>query len=638
MRKKSLREVLFYRIILLVIIPMFIISYLSVYISVSGIKESIEKRNTAIRNVFNYSIDNYEKSIFLIGNLLIDNFIKNSEKNHDLKVIKKINHNFKKIQILDLEGIIRYSSEEGEYLGLDMSNFEFIEKAITQKGVFWSKVMKSFEDQSPEIMVAKRFGSEILVGSIDLEELNNLVKDIVKNTGSKVAILDRSGDIIIDNLKGLTPQKNSFIYDYVYKSKNQEIKKRSFIKDRTKLDIIQSYKKIDKTGWDIIIIEEASKGFLLAWDFYRHLVLGISLFTLGIIYLSSLVISKFTEDIKKLKIISKKVSLGELPENLEYEILETEELANKFLLMGKVVFEREKKINEKGIFLENLLYTIPIPTFYQDKKGRYTNCNKAFEEIVDKKKIDIIGKDHLEVWGNNFTDQCNSKDEELFREKNLQKFEYNIIDKDSQKRILIFNKTVFYNEEGQVGGIIGVISDITEIRKMQRELKSLSLKDSLTSIYNRRGFEEISNISLKESIKNKNKVSIIMIDIDNFKLYNDNYGHQAGDKCLKKIARKLEESCMKPSNVVARYGGEEFIVFLPNTDLDEAKIVAKKINKNIQEMKIDHIESKHEKVVTVSIGVASNIPKDERSLEKLTGLADKMLYKAKERGRNRVEG
>lgn len=129
-----------------------------------------------------------------------------------------------------------------------------------------------------------------------------------------------------------------------------------------------------------------------------------------------------------------------------------------------------------------------------------------------------------------------------------------------------------------------------------------------------------------------------MVDIDRFKLYNDTYGHQAGDECLKEIAEKLEESCKRSMDIVARYGGEEFIILLPDTDLDGARMVAKKINKNIQDMKIEHVKSEHGEIVTVSIGVASDIPKDEKSLEKLIGLADKMLYLAKESGRNRVEG
>jgi len=748
----------------MVIIPMFIVSCLSLYISVNSIKERIERRNTAIRNTINHSVTHFEEALLTIDELLTDGSLGVVKNNHDLRILEKANHTFEKLQILNLEGVVEYSSGEDENLGLDLSNFEFVKNAIEANGFFWSNVISSFKDQSPEIMIAKRFGSEILVGSINIEDFYSLVQGTVKNTGSKVSILDTDGNIVINILKGLDIQKDTLNFDYVYKSENQEMKKRSFLKGRDKFDVIQSYGKIDKTGWDIVIIEEGNRGFILAWDFYRHLVLGISLFTLGMIYLSHLAISRFTGDMKKLNTISEKVAAGKLPKMLKYELLEAEELAYRFLLMGEVLLKREESIKEETNFLENLLeaipnpvfykdknhvylggnkafadylgiekheiagktvydvapedmadiymeaddkildagetqvyqgqvidsdnktkdvkfyksvfknsegeklgiigvmldvtnlkeairtsekkekllesllYTIPLPTFYQDKDGRYINCNRAFEDIVGKKKNDILGKCHLEVWENNFTDYCNVKDKELMKEQKLQKFEYNIIDQNKEKRILVFDKTVFHNENKEVGGIIGVMSDITEIRKLQDELKKISVKDSLTGIYNRRGFEEMSNRNLKDSLRNKNNVSIIMVDIDRFKLYNDTYGHQAGDECLKEIAEKLEESCKRSMDIVARYGGEEFIILLPDTDLDGARMVAKKINKNIQDMKIEHVKSEHGEIVTVSIGVASDIPKDEKSLEKLIGLADKMLYLAKESGRNRVEG
>lgn len=129
-----------------------------------------------------------------------------------------------------------------------------------------------------------------------------------------------------------------------------------------------------------------------------------------------------------------------------------------------------------------------------------------------------------------------------------------------------------------------------------------------------------------------------MLDIDKFKLYNDHYGHQAGDECLKKIAEKLEKSCKRPSDIVGRYGGEEFIIFLPDTTLEGARTVAEKIRKNIENMEIEHVKSRHGGVVTVSLGISATVPNNEYEMEKLIGKADKMLYQAKELGRNRVEG
>jgi diguanylate cyclase (GGDEF)-like protein len=141
----------------------------------------------------------------------------------------------------------------------------------------------------------------------------------------------------------------------------------------------------------------------------------------------------------------------------------------------------------------------------------------------------------------------------------------------------------------------------------------------------------------KELIRNKGILGILMIDIDNFKKYNDTYGHQEGDVCLRKIAQAIKKSCNRPRDLVGRYGGEEFIVFLPNTDIKGVIVVANRILKNIRNLKIPHESSPTADVVTVSIGALS-IPCDKNTeLDMHVFMADNLLYKAKKNGRNRYE-
>ena len=765
MKKTGLKEFLFYRIVLMVILPMFIISCTSIIISINSIKERVDRRNSAVINIVNHFVSHYEDGIKQIGEVFSKGLINDSQKNNYLSTSEKNYKLFKRIQVLDLEGIVMYSSEGTESTGYDMSNFEFVEKALEGEEYCWSEVMISPLDGTYEIMLSKRFGGNIFVCYLNIEELNIVLKESIKNTGSKMAVLDRSGNIIFYDIEDMDSERKSEIkYKYISSVENKNSDESEYIIGGSRSDRIENYGKIEKTGWDLIIVEDAGRSFVFMWDFYKQIVFGIGLFTLMIIYISYSALNKLLKDMNKLRLISEKVSAGEMPEMLNYEISETQELAGKFRLMGRVVLEREKNINEKAVFLQNLidaipnpvfykdknhlymggneafadyigvkkeeiagktvydvapedkaeiykeaddkilekgdtqiyqskvfnkdgeirdvkfyksifrdskgekigiigvilditnlkeavrmaekkerlleslLDTVPLPIFYQDKEGKFINCNRSFEEVVGKKREDITGKCYCEVWEKKFTEYSRIKDTELLKNKIPQKFEYNITDKNGESRILIFDKTIFYNEDGAVGGVIGAITDITDIRRMQDELKTLSLKDSLTGIYNRRGFEEMSTRIWKESSRNKNSVSIIMLDIDKFKLYNDHYGHQAGDECLRQIAEKLEKSCKRPSDIVARYGGEEFIIFLPDTDIEGARTVAENIKKNIQDMGIEHVESKHGGRVTVSLGIASTMPEDEDEMENLIGTADKMLYQAKERGRNRVEG
>jgi diguanylate cyclase (GGDEF)-like protein len=127
-----------------------------------------------------------------------------------------------------------------------------------------------------------------------------------------------------------------------------------------------------------------------------------------------------------------------------------------------------------------------------------------------------------------------------------------------------------------------------------------------------------------------------MCDIDNFKAYNDLYGHQAGDECIKRIAQELEKAINRPSDFCARYGGEEFIVILPDTPADGAMLIAEKIRKNIEGLNIEHDHSKNSGKLTISLGVSTADP--ERMFpDTLIKKADDALYRAKKNGRNRVE-
>jgi diguanylate cyclase (GGDEF)-like protein len=138
-------------------------------------------------------------------------------------------------------------------------------------------------------------------------------------------------------------------------------------------------------------------------------------------------------------------------------------------------------------------------------------------------------------------------------------------------------------------------------------------------------------------MRNSKPLGLIMLDIDFFKLYNDHYGHQGGDDCLKKVASSLDSAIHRDSDFLARYGGEEFSVILPDTELDGAVNVAEAMRESIQSMEISHAKSKVSDFVSISIGVSSVIPLQATEPEILIAAADQALYKAKEDGRNMVK-
>ncbi len=176
-----------------------------------------------------------------------------------------------------------------------------------------------------------------------------------------------------------------------------------------------------------------------------------------------------------------------------------------------------------------------------------------------------------------------------------------------------------------------------ELAEANAILEKLSSLDGLTGIPNRRRFDEVLKSEWQRAIRHSTAISLIMLDIDFFKLYNDRYGHQGGDECLIQVARILDDSAQRETDMVARYGGEEFAVILPETGSRGAYEVAEIMRANIHDTKIPHEGSKVSEYVSISVGVATWLPERGSQPEEIIALADQALYKAKEEGRNQVQ-
>jgi diguanylate cyclase (GGDEF)-like protein len=175
--------------------------------------------------------------------------------------------------------------------------------------------------------------------------------------------------------------------------------------------------------------------------------------------------------------------------------------------------------------------------------------------------------------------------------------------------------------------------------KLQSDLlRKLVFLDGLTGVYNRRYFDQQLATEWARAGRSHAPLSILMIDVDFFKLYNDRYGHQAGDDCLRQIATALKISLKRPADLVARYGGEEFSCILPETAFDDAMILAKELEARIHALRIPHEASTVVSFITVSIGLATQTVDSIGDAQALVHLADDQLYQSKQDGRARVRG
>ncbi len=173
-----------------------------------------------------------------------------------------------------------------------------------------------------------------------------------------------------------------------------------------------------------------------------------------------------------------------------------------------------------------------------------------------------------------------------------------------------------------------------ELKAARERMKQLSITDDLTETYNYRYFMESLELELRRAERYEYPISLMMLDIDHFKIYNDTHGHMAGDKVLREVASLIKVT-VRHTDILARYGGEEFAVILIKTSLDEACQVAERVRKAVEDLTIDHEDTQPEGQLTVSVGV-STLCSQVSSMKELIKTADDALYEAKRAGRNRV--
>lgn len=207
-----------------------------------------------------------------------------------------------------------------------------------------------------------------------------------------------------------------------------------------------------------------------------------------------------------------------------------------------------------------------------------------------------------------------------------------------------FSLRVMFKRKDEIGilasGLNNMVQTIAEqtdlLISANLKLHNLSSQDGLTGIANRRKLDDVLEKEWKRLYREKQPLSLILCDLDFFKMYNDHYGHQAGDTCLKAVASVIEKSFNRSGDLAARYGGEEFVSVLSNTDIKGAVYMAELIRVAVENLEIEHVKSNVSPHVTLSLGVSSCIPGPGLSIEKLIDAADKSLYLAKQQGRNRT--
>ena len=302
-------------------------------------------------------------------------------------------------------------------------------------------------------------------------------------------------------------------------------------------------------------------------------------------------------------------------------------------------------------FANKLMEMLAIPAFVLDTNCKVMIWNRACERLTGVPGYEVIGTgDHWRSFYDvarptladlviqNRTDEIGKLYPSHSREPHaigaLGGESWCEMPRVGRRRYLAADASPIYDEGGKLVAVVQTLRDMTDEKMAQIALEQLATRDGLTGLANRRCFDDTLHAEWARAMRQHQPLSLLMVDVDNFKAYNDTHGHLGGDECLKQISTAVARE-MRANDLVARYGGEEFAVILPNQSLKGAAIVAERVRCRVEQLRLPNGLDPAQ-FVTVSIGAATAIVSRETSASELVATADAALYRAKHMGRNRI--
>lgn len=304
-------------------------------------------------------------------------------------------------------------------------------------------------------------------------------------------------------------------------------------------------------------------------------------------------------------------------------------------------------------FAVKLMQFLVVPTFVLDPKGRVLIWNKACERLTGIQAQEVLNTS--EHWRGFYETQRPCLSDIVVQNRMAELASLYAAHDDTSglafglhaenwcrmprlghELYLAIDAGPIYDASGKLLAVVETLRDMTVQKRAQIELEKLAHNDGLTGVFNRRGFDDKLRAEWSRNSRDNLPLSLIMLDVDYFKRYNDTYGHQAGDEALRRIGTALERAVQRPADLVARYGGEEFAVILPSVEESGALVVAEAIRREVRALNMPHSANEAADRVSVSLGVATVVPRHGEAPASLVELADRALYQAKHAGRNQA--
>ena len=422
----------------------------------------------------------------------------------------------------------------------------------------------------------QNYGAVAIDYSID-NIINEISKDVIGKSGFSFLVLE-NGDIV-----GINQQESSILGLNITTSDNEGVKTQDvnlFTSKFSQLSALKSNWKSEEDEYQVHEVTLGSKSYYLSIQLINKIQTWDSQNIRSQPYFIATVLPKN--------------EVNAIHQNIEKQITDSFYSSTKFMFITSITF-----------FFLVTVFAIYFSMTATRQIRLLSEITSNVKKGVFSPRVKILANDELGSLALTFN---------------------NMLDKISES---------YRNLKNHANTLEATVSRRTQdLKKANKELEKLSNLDGLTMIYNRRYFDTCLKNYWQTSRRKGENISMIFIDVDHFKQFNDLYGHQAGDTCLKQIAQTVKENCQRPTDIVCRYGGEEFAI-LALSEKDNVRLLAEKVRYSIRSLEIPHDKS-DEKFVTISLGVATINPTQNVSAEVLIQKADKALYTSKKNGRNQV--
>jgi len=499
----------------------------------------------------------------------------------------------------------------------------------------------------------------ILLINIDLGSLTTRLNQTKIGDAGYVYVVNQEGTILIhlDPSLVTTATDASHLAPVKAAAKSESVTMEYEHNDQQKL---AGYSYVPTTKWRVIVQQPIVDAM---FDITKTRTTGVvAMILAGVVavLLGIALADTMSKPLMKISAATNRLAQGDMRITLDiFALSEIGRLAANFNNMAAQIRKRDAELRESEQQYRSLVNNVSIGIYRRGSNSDkpLLQVNPALAKILGYKSVDDLISNSLR--------QLYQQHDVSIKQKEINgvitSIEIALKKKDGTPIWCSITDTGQYDETGEVKWFDGVVEDITERKQaekalrhsheelekrveerthelvmLNKELEKLSLSDGLTGIANRRYFDDILALEWQRANRQNLKLGLIMLDIDYFKVFNDTYGHLAGDECLKLVAAVLKPLTKRPYDLAARFGGEEFAIILPCTNEQGVFSVGERLRLNVERLAIKHEKSLVSNFVTISVGGAALIPDLGKDPQVLIGAADKALYRAKQQGRNQT--